>query len=120
MSIRAATAIAVLLCVAGCAAPERIPEGVYVGSNGGTLTVKRDYIDIDIPTNDKRADPGGTRCFYAVQPDGYVNLYGSSTSSYFMYVVDDWLWHWTGMEFQTKHREDGTVVTYTRQKQRPH
>jgi len=46
MSIRAATAIAVLLGVAGCAAPERIPEVVHAGSNGGTLKVKRDYIDM--------------------------------------------------------------------------
>jgi hypothetical protein len=120
MLIRAATAIAVLLWVAGCAASERITEGVYVSANGGTLTVKRDYIDIDIPATDKRADRGGARCFYEVQPDGSLKLYGSSNSSYFLFAVQEWDWHWTGMEFQTKHLRDGTVVTYTRQKQRPY
>jgi len=107
-----------LLCL-GCAAPERITEGVYVGSNGGTLIVKRNYIDIDIPTTDKRVEPGGTRVFYEVKPNGSVGLWGSSTSSFITYVLTDWDWHWTGMEFQSKHREDGTVVIYTRQKQRP-
>jgi hypothetical protein len=120
MLIRAATAVAVVLCVAGCASSERITEGVYTNANGGVLTVRGKYIDVQIPRKDSRPVDGGTRVIYDVRPDGGVHLYGSSNSEYYLNVVHDWEWHWTGMEIQTRSRSDGSVVMYTRQKQRPY
>jgi len=102
-----------------CAAPERISAGTYAASNGGTLTVGRNYIDLELPTKDKITGSTWVRCFYEVRPNGSVSLFGASDSSYLINVVGDWDWHWTGMEIQSKNRRDGTVVTYAPVKERP-
>lgn len=95
-----------------CAAPLRMPDGVYSDSAGGTLTVSGEYIDIQIPTTEPGVQTSGTHAVYRLRSDGGLRLSGSSNSSYFVFFVIDQDWRWTGSAIESRNRHDGTVVTY--------
>ena len=102
-----------LVTLAGCAAPLRLPDGVYTSAEGaGTLTVKGDRVEVRIPANGASPYEYGDYG-YNLSRDGSVLFYGSSNSSYFVFVVTDYNWHWTGTGFESKSRRDGTTATFT-------
>jgi len=45
--------------------------------------------------------------------DGSVLFYGSSNSTYYLMVVIDYQWRWTGTGFESTSRRDGAIATFT-------
>jgi len=108
----ALTVVAALL--AGCAAPLRIPEGTYTSAQGaGTLTVSSERVEVRMPKGDALTPSDYGSYGYSLFSDGSVQLYGSSNSSYYLFVVMEYQWRWTGSSFEAKDRQDGTIVTFT-------
>ena len=107
-----AMTIAALLA-SGCAAPLHLTDGTYTNAQGGgTLTVSGDRVEVRIPARDAPMPYGFGTYGYTLYPDGRVQLYGSSNSSYYLHLVFDYEWRWTGSAFEIKDRHDGTIVTF--------
>ncbi|HEU4692465.1 MAG TPA: hypothetical protein VFS23_29085 [Vicinamibacterales bacterium] len=101
--------IAAALLLAACAAPVRIPDGIYGDGRGGTLTVRADRIEFQVPEVDSNYL---NRCTYRLSPSGTLQLGGSSNSPSYVFFVLDRNWRWTGTAIESRDRRDGTVVTY--------
>ena len=109
----AVTLVATLL-VTGCAAPLQLVEGTYTNAQGGgTLTVSGEGVEVRIPTRGARTPFEQGTYGYTLYPDGLVQLFGSSNSSYYLLVVMEYEWRWTGSAFEARDRQDGTIVTFT-------
>jgi len=108
-------ALALLLAsLAGCAAPLHLPDGVYTGAQGaGTLTVSGDRVEVRIPVKDASTPYEYGTYGYNLSKDGSVLFYGSSNSSYYLMVVIDYQWRWTGTGFESTSRRDGAIATFT-------
>ena len=102
-------ALALALQLAGCAAPLRIPDGVYRDDRGGTLTVRDGRIEFQVPEVDSNYL---TICSYRLDPDGSLQLNGSSNSPVLVFFAWQRNWRWTGSAIEGSDRRDGTVVTY--------
>ncbi len=108
----ALTFVAALLT--GCAATLRIPEGTYTNAQGaGSLTVSSERVEVRLPKGDALTPSDYGSYGYSLFSDGSVQLYGSSNSSYYLFLVYDYQWRWTGTAFEARNRHDGTVVTFT-------
>ena len=105
---------AAVALLAGCAATLRIPEGTYTNAQGaGTLTVSGERVEVRMPKGNARTPYDYGSYGYSVFSDGSVQLHGSSNSSYYLFVVMEYQWRWTGTAFEARNRDDGTVVTFT-------
>jgi hypothetical protein len=111
MRHRASKILAITLAalVGACAAPLRIPDGIYGDGRGATLTVRDDRIEFQVPGVDSNYL---NRCTYRLSPSGTLQLGGSSNSPSYIFFVLDRNWRWTGSAIESRDRRDGTVVTY--------
>ena len=101
------------LLASGCAAPLHLTDGTYTNSQGaGTLIVSGERIEVRLPTRGTQTPSGYGSYGYTLYPDGRVQLFGSSNSSYYLHLVFDYEWRWTGSAFEIKDRHDGTIVTF--------
>ena len=72
---------------ASCAAPLRLVEGTYINTQGaGTLTVSGERVEVRIPTRGARTPYDYGSYGYTLYPDGRVQLFGSSNSSYYLHL----------------------------------
>ena len=104
------TALAVML--AGCASSLPLPDGTYANAQGaGTLIVKGDRVEVRIPAEGRSPYEYGI-LGYDLYRDGTIRFMGSSNSSYYLFVVIDYQWRWTGTAIERKDQRDGRLVTY--------
>ena len=107
------TAAVVAAMLAGCEATLPLPDGTYANAQGaGTLIVKGDRVEVRIPA-EGRSPYDSAVLGYDLYRDGVIRFIGSSNSSYYLFVVIDNEWRWTGTAIERKDRRDGTLVTYT-------
>jgi len=74
--------------------------------------VRGERIEVRLPTRGAPTPYDYGEYAYTLYPDGRVQLFGSSNSSYYLFLVMDYEWRWTGTAFESKDRHDGTVVTF--------
>ena len=77
------------------------------------MTVSGERVEVRMPTHGAPTPYQYGSYGYTLYPDGRVQLFGSSNSSYYLTVVPEYEWRWTGTAFEAKDRHDGNILTFT-------
>jgi hypothetical protein len=107
------------LVIAGCTHLPKggVPEGTYRESSGSrdALVIEGMQVSVYLPELFAAFHPGADEREFAYQlnADGSLRLWSSSNDNYFLHVILDCDWRWTGAAIECA-RKDGTVKRFTR------
>jgi hypothetical protein len=109
----------VSLFIAGCVTGPsgRLPEGTYRAADApGVLVINGDSITFHVPGREGTQTPAswGRRYSFDLEKDGSIRFWGSSNDSYYLSIILDCRWRWSGAALECR-RDDGRTTRYSRQ-----
>lgn len=107
------------LLLLGCTSMPKggVPDGTYREVNGSrdALVIDGKQLSVYLPDlyGNWRPSPDGREFSYQLNPDGSLRLWGSSNDAYFLAIINDCDWRWTGSAIECT-REGSAVTRFAR------